>query len=390
MTEMFDSARIAAAAQALNRPIAEAEGLPGAFYGADFYKIEQQRLFPASWCAVAVGQAIPNPGDMLPIDVAGWPILIVRARDGEVRAFHNICRHRGIRLVAEPCNTPRIRCPWHSWTYGLDGALLATPELGGAGVSQVEGFDKTALGLKPIPVGRWLDLVFVNIDGKAQPFADYIAPVEALFADHDLADLRYGMPIVDDYAGNWKIAMEGGIEDYHLTFAHPELEAHLFRNSTPCVHLGSYTGVATEVAPEGAAPNQLAWTARLPALKRRDGGPLPYLHALTIFPTGTILIAADHIMLGTLLPDGPTRTRVDIHLYFDGEAAADPALADARAGTLAMWHTVLPQDMPFIAAAQAAASVRDAAGIATRFSPYWEAGVRGFQQMVVDAVRAPA
>jgi choline monooxygenase len=387
MTAPFDAERIAAAASALNKPIAVAEGLPGWCYGADFHAIEQQRLFPRSWCAVAVGNAIPNPGDVLPIDVAGWPVLVVRTREGEVRAFHNICRHRGIQLVTEPCNTPRLRCPWHSWTYGLDGALLATPELGGAGIARVEGFDKAALGLKPIPVGRWLDLIFVNIDGQATPFADYIAPVETLFADHDLDDLRYGMPILDSYAGNWKIAMEGGIEDYHLTFAHPELDAHLFRNTTPCVHPGSYAGGATDVSPEaGGEEGQLAWTARLPGLRTRDGGPLPRLHALTLFPTATILIAADHVMLGTLLPDGPTRTRVDIHLYFDGAAAADPALAEARAGTLAMWHTVLPQDMPFIAAAQKTIGAREAAGVATRFSPYWEAGVRGFQQMVLAAV----
>jgi choline monooxygenase len=378
---------IEAARAALSEPIGTATGLPGRFYGEEFYRIEQERLFPASWCAVAVGSMIPKPGDVLPIDVAGWPLLILRTKAGEIRAFHNICRHRGIRLVAEAGNMPRISCPWHAWTYSLDGALLATPELGGAGVSQAEGFTKPDLGLKPIPVGQWLDLVFVNIDGLAGPFADYVAPIDALLGDYELGGLRHAARIVDAYDGNWKIAMEGGIEDYHLTVGHPQLDAHLYRNTTPCVHKPVYAGGYTDVAAAtGAGDDERAWTARLPDLKTVDGTPLPRLYSLTLFPTATILITADHVMLGTLLPDGPVRTRVDLHLYYDGDAAEDPALADARQGTLDMWLGVLPQDKPFITAAQATIGVRDRAGVATRFSPYWEAGVRGFQQMVVDAV----
>jgi len=387
MGEMFDMAAVAKARAALDRPISIAEGMPGRFYEEDFYKLEQAKLFPSSWCAVTVGSAIPNPGDVLPLDIAGWPVLIVRTKAGEIRAFHNVCRHRGIRLVSDRTNAPRISCPWHAWTYSLDGALLATPELGGQGINKVEGFEKKELGLKPIPVGQWLDLIFINIDGTAQPFADYVAPIDALFADYDLSRLRHGQQITDDYDGNWKISMEGGIEDYHLTFAHPQLDAHLYRNATPCVHKPVYTGGSVNVAQEGEGDGESrAWTARLPDLLTHDGKPLPVLYSLTLFPTATILITADHVMLGTLLPDGPRRTLVDLHLYYDGDAADDPALAEAREGTLGMWLGVIPQDKPFIIAAQATALARDLAGVSTRFSPYWEQGVRGFQQMVLEAV----
>jgi choline monooxygenase len=386
MTEVFPSTLIRDAAEALNRPIAEAHGLPGSFMGPDFYKLEQQRLFPENWCAVAVAGVIPNPGDVLPVDLAGWQILIVHGKDGQIRAFHNICRHRGLKLVNEACNAARLRCPWHSWAYGLDGALLAMPDLGGDGVSKVAGFDKPDLGLKEIPVGRWLDLIFVNIDGKAGPFEDYVAPINELLANYNLEDMRYSVPIRGSYNGNWKIAMEGGLEDYHLTFAHPQLDAHLFRNATPCVHLGSYCGGYVDVEPEDGEADGTAWTARLPGMKTRDGKAFPHLYALTLFPTATILVTADHIMLGTLLPDGHDRTKIDIHLYYPGDTATDPSLEEARAGNLAMWHEVIPQDMPFVAGVQVASAQRDAAGIATRFSPYWEGGVRGFQQMVVAAV----
>lgn len=387
MSELFPSTIIRDAAEALNRPIAKAEGLPGSFFGEDFYKLEQQTLFPKSWCAVAVASVIPNPGDVLPVDLAGWQIVLIRGKDGEIRAFHNVCRHRGLKLVTEPCNAARLRCPWHSWAYGLDGALLATPELGGAGISKVDGFDKDALGLKEVRVGRWLDLVFVNIDGTAQPFEDYVAPIDALLADYNLSDLRYSVPIGGSYDGNWKIAMEGGLEDYHLTFAHPQLDAHLYRNATPCVHLGSYCGGYVDVRSEEAGEaDGTGWTARLPGMHTHGGELFPRLYALTLFPTATILVTADHVMLGTLLPQGHDRTMIDIHLYYQGDAATDPRFEEARAGNLAMWNEVIPQDMPFVKAVQATALQRDAAGISTRFSPYWEAGVRGFQQMVVAAV----
>ncbi|MBT0670277.1 aromatic ring-hydroxylating dioxygenase subunit alpha [Novosphingobium profundi] len=361
--------------------------LPGAFYGAQFHALEREKLFPASWCAVATASSIPEPGDMLPIDLAGASILLVRNGAGEVEAFHNICRHRGIKLVGAPCTAPRITCPWHAWTYGLDGRLLATPEFGGEKINQVEGFARQDHGLKPIALGRWLDLVFVNIDGSAPPFAEWIAPVETLFAHCDLSDLIIGERLEDIYAANWKIAMEAGIEDYHLPFGHPQLEAHLFRNVEPCVHLPVYTGGKVDVS---AAHDQdsgtRAWTARLPDLLTKEGKPLPELYSLCLFPTAVLLVTSDHVMLGTLLPDGPDRTRMDISLYYQGSAASDPALAGARQGNLEMWQGVIPQDKPFMEAAQATLKARDEAGIAPILSPYWEGGVRGFQQMVLDAV----
>jgi choline monooxygenase len=396
---------IHAARTALERPIGLAEGLPGLFYGNTFYQTERRELFPSTWCAVSVGAAIPQPGDMQPIDLAGWPILVVRARDGGIRAFHNICRHRAMRLVREPCTAAtRIICPWHAWTYDLTGKLLGMPELGGAGINSVDGFDRAQLGLKPIAVGQWLDYVFVNLDGKAAPFAEHIDPLRRVFADLNLAGLRHGGRLEDFYQGNWKLATEGGIEDYHLPFGHPQLNAHLYRNTRPLWAPDVYAGGAVAVAdessvddsPSGGSATDAAgaangtesrpWNARLPALTRRDGRVLTELLVLNVFPTGTILVAADHVMLGMVLPDGPSRTKVDLHLYFDGDAAKSTDLEIARRETMTMWQEVVKQDFPFVEGTQATIEARDAAGIRTRFSPYWEEAVFRFQQMVLNAI----
>jgi choline monooxygenase len=372
---------------ALESPLEAAEGLPGHYYGAEFYKIEQRRLFPSTWAAIAVGAQIPNPGDVLPVDLAGWPLLLVRQNDGEVSAFHNICRHRAIRLIAKPCgNQKSLRCSWHSWRYGLDGKLLATPEIGGARMGEASGFDKAELGLKPIRVGRWLDFIFVNIDGAAPPFDAHIAPLDALLSGYDFSDIRRADAFEDSYNGNWKIVTESGIEDYHLPFGHPQLNAHLLRNSTPFIVHPVYTALATDLTGFPAEAEQRAWNARLPDLPRRDESGPRMLYAINVFPTGSILLAADHVMLGIHLPEGPERTRVDINIYAHGDAATSADYADARQGTLDMWTEVLPQDAAFIEGVQATIHVRDAAGIKTRFSPYWEAGVRSFQKMVLDAV----
>src|SRR5262245_44270395 len=115
--------------EALKRPAGKAFGLPGAAFTSEtFHALENERLFPRSWTAAGVASDIPNAGDALPVTVAGLPLVLVRDRDGQVRAFHNMCRHRGMRLVAEPCSGKSVlRCPWHSWTYALDGRLMATP-----------------------------------------------------------------------------------------------------------------------------------------------------------------------------------------------------------------------------------------------------------------------
>ena len=372
---------------ALSRPAHLAEGIPGHFYGPSFYALEQQTLFPRSWCAVSVASALPNPGDVVPIDLAGWPIILVRGRDRQIRAFHNICRHRAMRPVAEACNVNLIRCPWHSWSYDLQGNLLAMPEIGGAGVNAAEGFDKSALGLKQIRVGIWLDYVFVNLDGTAPPFAEHIKPAVDLLADLDLEGLRHGARSDDVYEGNWKLFTEGFVEDYHLISGHPQLQAQTFRNTTPCFVPGVYTGGWMDLgAGEESAPEPPGAPALLPQLFMKNGQPSSRLLVLNLFPTGMILLGVDELMVGVLSPDGPARTKVELNCYFLGEAATSPEFHSGRQKNLDSWRRVIRQDFPFVIGTQATLGARDAAGVKTRFSPYWEISVLEFQRMVLDAI----
>ncbi len=139
---------------AVSRPLGKAVGLPGAaFNDPGFMALENERLFARTWVAAALTSDIPEPGDAVPIEVAGLPLVILRNRDGQVRSFHNICRHRAMTVVAERrSGLKSLRCPWHPWTNGLNGRLVATPNLVGIGKPEAEGFDKSDLGLQPVRV----------------------------------------------------------------------------------------------------------------------------------------------------------------------------------------------------------------------------------------------
>jgi choline monooxygenase len=132
----------------LERPTRTATGLPGrAYYDEFFYQAERKHVFAASWTGVGFGSDVPNPGDVKPVSVAGYELLLVRGKDGQVNVYHNICRHRGMKLVKAAGNVRSIRCSYHCWTYGLDGGLLATPSIGGVNQNRAEDFNYGELGL---------------------------------------------------------------------------------------------------------------------------------------------------------------------------------------------------------------------------------------------------
>jgi choline monooxygenase len=134
---------------AINRPAEDAIGLPRqAYTDPGFLVLEREYVFDANWMFVAAAEDITEPGDVMPLELIGRPIVLVRQRDGGVRAFHNVCRHRGVILAGEAASRrPTLTCPYHAWSYGLDGALLKTPHFNGEGRHDTGGFDRGCLHL---------------------------------------------------------------------------------------------------------------------------------------------------------------------------------------------------------------------------------------------------
>jgi len=154
-------------------------GLPAKSYtDQQFWEIECNTVLADGWLFVGFVHEFLNSGDIIPISIAGKPILLVKNNKGKITAFHNVCSHRCLKLVDEKKNVGKIiRCPYHSWAYDLDGKLKASPHFGGTDQHIPKGFNPSDHGLKPIRIHIWHDWIFINLNGKAKKFEEYAKPL---------------------------------------------------------------------------------------------------------------------------------------------------------------------------------------------------------------------
>jgi choline monooxygenase len=166
--------------KAVDKPIEEAHGLPNECYTSNEYlKFERDKIFADKWTVIGVGSSIPNIGDAKPYSLLGIPLIMLRDKEDKIRVFHNVCSHRGFKLLDEPCSLKNVlRCPYHSWSYDFDGKLVATPHIGGLNIHETKKFDKSTSNLKEVRTKVWMDIIFVNINNNELEFDEYIQPLE--------------------------------------------------------------------------------------------------------------------------------------------------------------------------------------------------------------------
>jgi phenylpropionate dioxygenase-like ring-hydroxylating dioxygenase large terminal subunit len=188
---------------------------------AEFAALEQDAVFGRSWLMVAHTEQLPNPGDYRLVDQLPLPIMLVRGQDSVVRAFYNTCQHRGAALLAEATGNTgrRMTCPYHSWSYALDGTLAGYPD-----ADNFIDLDRDCVALKSIRCETWGPLVFINLDADAAPLAEFLAPVDedlSELADLD-GQLHLAAHTVRDVPVNWKLPVDANIETYHVNTVHRE------------------------------------------------------------------------------------------------------------------------------------------------------------------------
>jgi choline monooxygenase len=211
-TRLFDPGTYART----RRPVLQAETLPPeAYASAEFYQREVERVFMREWNFMGRADHLRNPGDYAAFEFVGVPIVIVRDQHRRLRAFANSCRHRGTQLVEGEGQCKNFRCPYHSWVYGLDGVLLAAPEM-----ERTEGFDRGQYGLVPIKLDTWGGFVFVNFDAASRSLAEYLGDLPELLASYRLEDLVCVRRKEYDLACNWKLFVENAMEEYHIATVH--------------------------------------------------------------------------------------------------------------------------------------------------------------------------
>ena len=350
---------------------AVARGLPAAAYTSEaFLQLEYERIFARSWVFAGLAHELARPGDAAPVSVAGRPVLLLRDGEGAIRAFHNVCRHRCLKLVDEPGNVgPAIQCPYHSWTYRLDGALHVAPYFGGNDPRAVpDGFERAEHGLLPVRVGTWHDWVFVNLSGDAPPIEDFVAPLQRHLGGFDLSRMRHVVTVdLGEIAANWKLLMENFIEPYHVPFVHATtteqpLTDHYTVNEPGCL------GCAVDVSSEARRDDTLSADSRY----------------LTLFPNFVLgLYLPDQVGVHLDVPLSPGRTSQRRAVY---SLRPEPPTAAEAEALARLWRDVHVEDQVICERLQQgrASAVADGGGV---LSPHWEDAVRSFQERVLDRVR---
>ncbi|MBA3253720.1 MAG: aromatic ring-hydroxylating dioxygenase subunit alpha [Pseudomonadota bacterium] len=330
----------------LNRPTEHATGLPREVYtSADFYELERDRVLAETWFCVGIAADIPNAGDLRPYDFAGVPLLLLRDKTGAIRAFHNVCSHRGVQLVAEPRNTRGgITCPYHAWTYDLDGRLLRRPRFCGEAHCPDDKFDPLALGLKPVRCELWHQLIFVNLSGDAPRLTDYVRPLAERWANRDFTLLRHGGGLKFEIRANWKLVIENYCERYHLPSVHPALNRYSgIDHSFQIIGEGLYSGVGSS----SYAP-PLVGDLPLPGFPGVAEDQKRIAEFVSLFPNVMLGCLYDHFYAFILQPVSSGHTLERFEFFYVGDEAMQPQYAAARQDCIDRRHVINGEDVAIV------------------------------------------
>jgi Rieske 2Fe-2S family protein len=336
-TAPVDAAALAAAL----RPFGASTMLPSAAYvDPAVFAWEQRHFFGGGWTCVGFSSLVAEPGDQRAEPAGRGSVLLTRDNGGVLHAFANFCRHRGHELLAAGESTQRntVICPYHSWTYDLDGALRFATGFGRDG-----DFDKAAWGLAELPVAEWHGLIFVDASGgAADPLTDALAELDPLVAPYELERLVIAGRHRYDAAANWKVLTENYHECYHCPVIHPEL----CRVSPPKsgenypAH-GSWVGGWMDLR-DGMDTMSLDGVSHGVPLRGLDATGLRTVIYVNVFPNVLLSLHPDYVMVHRLVPLAVDRTMIECVWAFAPEATARPGFDPAYA--VDFWDITNRQD----------------------------------------------
>ncbi|GAB3224292.1 aromatic ring-hydroxylating oxygenase subunit alpha [Mycolicibacterium hippocampi] len=336
--------------------------LGGHYYAsADVFAAEQEHIFEDMWFCAARSADLALPGKFRKVQVGRESVLLVRGRDGLLRAFLNICRHRGAQLCTEPEGEVKrnLRCPYHSWTYALDGRLTAAPNIGlltdGAGAP----IDRYEYGLVPVALTEWLGYAWVCLSDTPPAFEEVVAEATRTLDDADainrygIGGLDVGHRVVYDVAANWKLIVENFMECYHCSSIHPELVdvvPEFARGVAAQANIGIGSEFGAQVA--GFTVGGAAGFDRLPGIT--DEQDRRYF-AITVKPTVFINLVPDHVIFHRMYPMSADRTVVECDWLYTGDVLGS---GQDIARSAELFHRVNEQDFAACERTQPAMSSR--------------------------------
>jgi glycine betaine catabolism A len=317
-------------------PLDQATMLPGDAY-TDFgvFEWESAHFFREGWICAGHIEQVGARGRFLTIDAGGENVLVIGDDGGPPRAFLNTCRHRGARLLVAPeGETRRIQCPYHAWTYGLDGSLKNAPFTDG-----LVDFDPSCFSLHEVRLAVVEGLVLLDLSGEAPPPQEHVGDLAPLLGSYRNAELRRGARIVYDVAANWKAIGENYSECLHCPGVHPELNRLSHYLSGEAISgQGLWCGGSMTLA-EGVE-DMTVDGAR--TRKPIDGVDVRQILYFLIFPNTLVSLHPDYVMLHTLWPRAVDRTEVVCEWFFEPETMAEPGFDPSDA--VDFWDQVNRED----------------------------------------------
>jgi len=297
--------------------------LPGDYFASvEIFREEREKIFHRHWLLAGHASQVPEPGDFFLFELDDESVVVVRDAAGGVRAFHNLCRHRGTRLCLEAQGAlpgKAFLCPYHAWTYELDGRLRAAPNM-----KDVPGFASGDYPLLPAALAEWQGLIFVSLAERPQPFEEAMTGLPGRFERWNLADLRSVHQTVYDVDANWKLFFHNYSECYHCPNVHPHLNKLTpYRNTTNDLDDGPVLGGPMWMThPDGSMTMGGERCAPLlPGLEESDRGHVSYY---TLFPNAFLSFHPDYVLVHRSQSISPSATRIVCDWYFHPDAIAAP------------------------------------------------------------------
>jgi glycine betaine catabolism A len=317
-----------------------ARTMPGRYYTSqEVLEEERERLFANEWLCVGRMDEIAKPGDYIVREIAGESIIVVRDRDEAIRAFYNVCRHRGTRLCEEHQGTfsSSIQCPYHAWTYGLDGRLIGAPHM-----NEVQGFEKADYPLHSAPVGTWGGFIFLTLAARPRPLDESLAPIARIRDAFNVSSLHVGHRVQYDVKSNWKLVMQNYSECLHCPMIHPELSRIMpYQSGENDLVEGAILGGFMQIAPPNVSMTITgnACGIHVGELSDEDRQRAYYY---TIFPNMMLSVHPDYVVYYMVWPEGIRSTRVVSEWMFHPDAGNQPGFNPADA--IEFWDTTNRQD----------------------------------------------
>jgi Rieske 2Fe-2S family protein len=316
--------------------IAGARALPQKYFvSPKIFADEATEIFSKAWVLVGHQSQIPDAGEFFVATVANESLIVVRDQQRQIRAFYNVCRHRGSRLKEEACgHSSAIQCPYHAWTYGLDGRLMGAPHM-----DDVPGFDKPDYSLLPVNLGLWEGFIFINLKKNPKPMEKWFAPLNGKFSHWNIPILQGAKRIEYDVRANWKLMFENYSECYHCPGVHPQLQKiSPYDSAENDLREGPFLGGFMRINPGKSLTRSgnacAAFVGKIEDLQR--------VFYYSIFPNMLLSLHPEYVMVHQLWPQSPKRTLIVCDWFFHPDAFRRESFNPDDA--IEFWDTTNRQD----------------------------------------------